>query len=276
MVSLWHPLVGISPIYACGMSATMGNKIQANSTQFFANASRPSGALTAPGKIDDETANRLKTEWEKNYGSGNIGRLAVLGNGLAYSAMTIPAVDAQMIEQLRWTAEDVARAFHVPMWKIGGVEPARTSVESLNQTYYSDCLQSLIESAEALLNQGLEVPDRYEIEFCLEGLLRMDTAAQYTTLGEGVKGSLMAPNEARKRLNLKPLTGGDTIYMQQQNYSLEALAKRDQQDDPFGTAKPAALPAPDPAANDAAMNEQAAKQAKELIEYISKGLACST
>jgi phage portal protein BeeE len=62
----------------------------------------------------------------------------------------------------------------------------------------------------------------------------------------------LAPNEARRRLNLKPVTGGDTPYLQQQNYSLEALSKRDSKDDPFATktptapAKPAAAAAEEP------------------------------
>lgn len=111
MVSLWHPLVGVSPIYACGISATMGNRIQSNSTKFFDNMSRPSGMLSAPGTIDDEVAGRLKKHWEENFTGDNIGRLAVLGDGLKYEAMTIPAQEAQLIEQLKWTVEDVARCF---------------------------------------------------------------------------------------------------------------------------------------------------------------------
>ena len=84
MVGLWHPLVGVSPIYACAVSATQGNKIQVNSTKFFDNMSRPSGMLTADGEISDEVATRLKKHWEENYTGANIGRLAVLGDGLKY------------------------------------------------------------------------------------------------------------------------------------------------------------------------------------------------
>jgi len=133
MVSLWHPLIGVSPIYACGVSATMGKRIQSNSTKFFDNMSRPSGMLSAPGTITDETAARLKASWEENFGGNNVGRLAVLGDGLKYEAMTIPAQEAQLIEQLKWTIEDVARCFHVPLYKLGGAAPPSTSIESLNQ-----------------------------------------------------------------------------------------------------------------------------------------------
>jgi HK97 family phage portal protein len=267
MVSLWHPLCGVSPIYACGMSAMMGNRIQANSTRFFQNMSRPSGMLTAPGTIADETAARLKTQFEENFSGPNIGRIAVAGDGLKYESFgAIPAHDAQLIEQLKWTVEDVARCFHVPTWKLGDKEPMRTSVESLNQTYYSDCLQALIESAEALLDEGLGLSaPGYHTEFNLEGLMRMDTAARYAAKGAAVKGGWMAPNEARAGEGLKPVAGGDAPYLQQQNYSLEALAKRDASDDPFATTAPVRSPA----ANDA----EAAAVAAQLADIYIKGIA---
>ena len=262
MICLWHPLVGVSPIYACGMSATMGNRIQGNSTKFFDNMSRPSGALTAPGTIADETAERLKAAWEQNYGGSNFGRLAVLGDGLKYEAMTIPAGEAQLIEQLKWTVEDVARCFHVPLFKLGGPEPVRVSVESLNQTYYSDCLQTLIESAEACLDEGLSLPGGYYTEFDLEALMRMDTATRYDTKSKAILGGWMSPNEARAGENMQPVAGGESPYLQQQNYSLAALAKRDAKADPFAGAAPklpeatplpapgAPVPVPPAAAND--------------------------
>ena len=272
MVCLWHPLIGVSPIYACGLSATMGNRIQGNSTKFFDNMSRPSGALSAPGTISDETAARLKTAWDENYGGQNFGRLAVLGDGLKYEAMTIPAGEAQLIEQLKWTVDDVARCFHVPLFKLGGPEPVRVSVESLNQTYYSDCLQALIESMELCLCEGLALPTGYSVELDLEGLMRMDTAARYDAKNKAIAGGWMSPNEARAGENMQPVTGGESPYLQQQNYSLAALAKRDAKADPFSTAPkpvpiapPTDVPAPEAAANDAA--------AKELLDYIARGLA---
>lgn len=253
MVSLWHPLVGVSPIYACGMSATMGNRIQTNSSTFFQNMSRPSGQLTAPGTITDETAARLKTTFEENFGGGKIGRLMVAGDGLKYEAMMIPARDAQLIDQLKWSVEDVARCFHVPMYKLGGPEPVRQSVESLNQTYYSDCLQALIEAAEALLDEGLALATPgYHTEFDLDGLMRMDTAARYDAKNKAVAGGWMSPDEARAGENLQPVPGGQYPYLQQQNYSLGALAKRDASADPFGKAAAAPVaPAGGAAANDA-------------------------
>lgn len=246
--TLFHPLVGVPPIYAAALAATQGLRIRSNSEIFFRNMSRPSGMLTAPGTIDEVTATRLKKEWESNYSGENIGRLAVAGDGLSYVPMTIPPEAAQLIDQLKWTAEDVARAFRMPLYKINaGPVPTSNNVQALQQQYHSDCLQGLIEAIEALLDDGLALPSGLSTEFDLDGLLRMDSLAQMEVLTKGVGGAILKPNEARAKLNRPPVSGGDTVYLQQQNYSLEALAKRDAQEDPFGTAKPPA-PAPAPAA----------------------------
>jgi len=248
-VTLWHPLVGISPLHAAAMSATQGNRIQTNSATFFQNMSRPSGMLTAPETIPDETAQRLKAEFEKNFSGANIGRLLVAGDGLSYSPMTIPAQTAQLIEQLDWTVADVARPFFMPLYKINsGPMPTAGNVEALESQYYTGCLQSYIESIELCLTEGLEMQSLgYHVEMDLDGLLRMDSETQIKMLAEAVKGALMKPDEARARLNLKPVVGGGAVYLQQQNFSLEALAKRDAGADPFGTTKPVAAPTAEPA-----------------------------
>lgn len=247
-VTLFHPLVGTSPLYACAMSATQGNRIQSNSATFFQNMSRPSGMITAPGTIADETAERIKSEWEKNFQAGNIGRLAVMGDGLTYSPMTISADDAQLIEQLKWTGEDCARAFGVPGYKIGvGPMPTNNNVEALEQQYYSGCLQIFLEAMELCLDEGLGMGAGMGTEFDLDGLLRMDTSTMYEALGKAIGAGFMAPNEARRKVNLAPVDGGNTPYLQVQNYALSALAKRDNQAQPFADVKPQpATPEPTP------------------------------
>jgi phage portal protein BeeE len=81
------------------------------------------------------------------------------------------------------------------------------------------------------------------IELDLDSLLRMDSASMIKSMAEGVSGGVISPNEARRRIDLKPVTGGESPFLQQQNYSLAALAKRDAQADPFGTAAPEPPPA---------------------------------
>ncbi|HHZ4478978.1 TPA: phage portal protein, partial [Escherichia coli] len=157
----------------------------------------------------------------------------------------------QTVEQLKMTAEIVCSVFRVPAYKIGvGQPPSSDNVEALEQQYYSQCLQTLIESIELLLDEALETGENESTEFDVTTLLRMDSERRMKTLGDAVKNTLLTPNEARKRENLPPLAGGDALYLQQQNYSLEALSRRDAREDPFASTGKTALAQPPDGASD--------------------------
>jgi HK97 family phage portal protein len=248
MNCLFHPLVGLSPIMAAALAATQGMNIQRDATQFFGNRSIPGGLLTTPGDIKPEDAAIMKAEWEANFGGDNSGKVAVLSGGLTFDAMRVNATDAQLVEQLKWTSEVVCSVFHVPLYKIGiGPLPAYNNIQALNTEYYSQALQKLIEDAELCMDEGLKTGEGLGTEFDIYDLLRMDEMTQIQVAKEGVSAGILKPNEARRRINLKPVEGGDTPYLQQQNYSLAALNKRDSGDNPFGSSSPApALPPPTP------------------------------
>jgi HK97 family phage portal protein len=280
MVALYHPLCGVSPLTACGLAAIQGLNIQNSSTALFGNGARPGGILTAPAEINDETAKRLKDFFEGNFTGENVGRVAVLGDGLKYESMSVNAVDAQLIEQLKWSAETVCSVFHVPPYMIGvGPAPTYNNIEALNQQYYSQCLQAQIESIELCLDEGLgldQIPGKtYGTEFDLDDLLRMDTATKVKSMADSISAGFLKPNEARAKFDLEPVEGGDTPYLQQQNFSLAALNKRDQGADPFGTNKPPASPAAtdgtqDPAAEDVAATAQlAAWELKRQLDLLA-------
>lgn len=247
---LYHPLVGLSPLYAAATAVIQGRNIQNNSASFFGNNSNPGGILTAPGSISDETAARMKSHWEANYsGASNAGKVAVLGDGLKYEPMAVTATDAQLIEQLRWTAEVVCSVYHVPPYKIGvGAMPSYNNIQALNGEYYSQCLQRLLTDIQRLLNDGLEVGENEGFRFDLESLLMMDSQTQMNVLKEGVGSGIFEPNHARRKFNLPPVEGGDTPYLQQQNYSLEALARRD-------SLEPEPDVAPEPSTDDEGIEE---------------------
>lgn len=225
----YHPLVGLSPIYANGLAAVQGRAIQTATTHLFQNGGRPGGVLTAPGKISDETAKRLKDYWDTNFTGDNAGKTAVLGDGLKYEAMAVKATDAQVIEQLKWTAEVVCSTYHVPAYKIGaGQMPTVNNVQSLNVEYYSQCLQTLIEAIELCLDEGLGFDDKNGTEFDLDGLLRMDALTQIEAVTK--KKGVLTLDEQRRELGMPPLPeGGDTVYLQEQDHSLAAIAARDAQ-----------------------------------------------
>jgi phage portal protein BeeE len=148
------------------------------------------------------------------------------------------AVDAQLIQQLGWTAGTICSVFHVPSFLIGvGELPRGVSLESLWQMYHSLCLQSLITNFENALDEGLGLTTatsgtQYGTELDIDDLIWMDNSTKTKAAADAIGAGAMSPDEAREP------------YMQQQMFSLKALAQRDAQD-PF--AKPAPAPAAAPA-----------------------------
>jgi len=87
-----------------------------------------------------------------------------------------------------------------------------------------------------------EFGNAYGTEFYVEDLFYMDAMSRTKAANESIGSGALAPNEARKKyFGVGSVPGGDSPYLQQQYYSLEALAARDA-DQPF------AKPAPGPAA----------------------------
>lgn len=247
MITLFHPLLGDTPILACGLAALQGLKIQSNSLSFFDNQSRPSGILTTPQSITDDEAKRLRDEWQKAHGRGKQGGVAALGDDLKYTPIGMTATDSQLIEQLKWSGQMVCSVYHVPSYMVGMADPpAVDNIEALNQQYFGQCLQWLIESFEVCMDEGLGLAPGYCTKLDLKGLLRMDTATRYKAHKDGITAGWLAPNEARASEEMDPVDGGDTPYLQVQNYSLAALAERDAEGPPK-TLPPSAPPAPAPA-----------------------------
>lgn len=247
MNTLFHPLVGISPISASGLAAVQGLRIIEGSANFFGNGARPGGILTAPARIEDETAQRLKDHWETNFSGANAGKIAVLGDDLKYVPLMMNSTDAQLIEQLKWSAEQICGCFGVPAYMAGvGAAPLNNNVESLAQLYYAQCVQIHIEEIEALLDEGLGLSPAtvgskpLGTEFDLDDLLRMDTATMVETYGNATQRG-MTVNEYRRKLNLPPVAGGDVPFLQEQMWPVHQLSGRPMPSE----AAPEPQPAPD-------------------------------
>jgi HK97 family phage portal protein len=266
MIAPYHPLIGLSPLYAASLPATQGLSIQSGSKTFFENSGQPSGILTAPVGITKEQAASLLERWKAR----TPGDIAVLAGELKYQSLSLTAVDSQLIEQLRMTAEQVCGPFGVPPYLVDiGPPPPYANFEPLLLKYHSQCIQSLATNFEKSHDEGLGLIEKidgtqYGTEFDIDDLIWMDTATRVTSAKTSIDSGGMSPNEARfKYYGLGPVPGGDTPYMQQQNFSLAALQERDA-NDPF--SKPAA-PTPAQPAN---ADEDAMPEAASLRTLLRK------
>lgn len=226
---LFHHMQGVGLLFACGGAAAQAIQIQQNSTAFFANGSQPGGIVFTPPGLSQPQMDRLKTEWLTAHGDMNRGGTGFLPQPMTYQSVTQTAVDSQLTEQNRQLAQTIAGVWGVPISMVdASQQPPYANSEASQLQYRAQCLQTLMTAIQDCLDDGLELPDPYGTLFDLSVLIEMDTATRTKAAQDAIGSGAMTPNEARANyFGLGPVPGGDSCYMQQQYYSLEALATRD-------------------------------------------------
>ena len=220
-----HPLIGVSPLTACGASVSLGLTIQAEQTRFFQNQSKPSGLLTTPKPLNKEQAKRLSEAWAKGTRGDNSGKVPVLDNDLKFQQMSLSSAEAQLIEQYGLTKKDIAIVYRVPLYMVGEGESQFKTAEASQRDFVTRSLGFYIEHIEAALDAFFGFDGRTEfIEFDVErGIMRPEYNARIEGLTKGVQGGIFSPNEARKNEGLPAKEAGDNLFMQRQNVPIDML-----------------------------------------------------
>ena len=105
-------LVGVPRLQRAAAAMSYAVQIQSTAQTFSANAARPGGTLTTPGRVSEETANRLKVDWDVNTSGGRRGKVAVLPEGLKYEPLdTLTAEDVQLIQARAMVGRTISREF---------------------------------------------------------------------------------------------------------------------------------------------------------------------
>jgi HK97 family phage portal protein len=259
MNTFHHQLIGVPPICAAHWPAVKNLKILKNSTDFFTNGANPGGILTAPAGMSDKDAEAVKAYWNNEFSNEKSGNVAVIGADMKFTSFAFKSADSQMVEQMRYSDEQICQPFGVAPFIVGiGSIPAGMKADDMMGLYYQRALQKHIEAMEALLNQGLGLSYPMTVELDLEPLLRMDPQRRAEVWGKLANDGVATPNESRLSFNLAPLDGGDTVYMQQQDYPLDQVRQNK-------IAAPSAPP-PEPSPETPDAEEQRTLRA-ELWQY---------
>ncbi|MFU7071312.1 phage portal protein [Pseudomonas aeruginosa] len=261
----FHPLIGLPPIAAAYWPALKNMRILRSSSEFFANNAQPSGILSAPGAISDGTADRLRAYWNENFTGTNAGKVAVVGDGLQFVSLASKSVDSQMVEQLRYSDEQICQPFGIPPFKVGlGSIPAGLGVDAINQLYYDDALQADIQAMECLLSEGLNTYP-YKVDLDESVLMRMDAGKKADYHKTLIDGSIETINDARLAFNLAPLNGGDIVYMQMQDMPLDQVRNNTIVRVSEETTQPVVEPSDQQAASETAPEDQTQKAMAEVF-----------
>lgn len=226
-------LRGLSPIAAArmGLSTTLAGERAANKQ--FTNGAMISGMVTPAGDDDLESgeAGKVKEDLEvKVLGPDNAGSIAVMNRKLTFSPWQMNAADAQFIESRTFQVIEISRWLGVPPHLLSETEKATSwgsGIAEQNQGLARYTLQGWTSRLEDAFSRLITNPRR-SAQFDYSKFVEPDPVALTGMLNTMVNGGWMTPNEARARVNLPPIAGGDLLRI------------------PPGAAAPVALPSGGP------------------------------
>lgn len=204
-------MLGYSPITVAREAVGLALATQKFGARLFGNGARPGGVLEHPGRISTEAAKNLKRSWEDAHGGlSNAHRVAILEEGLKWSAISVPPEDAQFLETRQFQVRDIARIFRIPPHMLGDMEggASYSSIEQQALAYLKHTLRPWLVRWEQAINWTLFTEGergRYFAEHSVDGLLRGDISSRYSAYNIGRNGGWLSVNDIRELENMNPL-----------------------------------------------------------------------
>lgn len=238
--------LGLSPIKQT--ARTIGSAIagEDHSSALFENGARPSGVLETDESFgdDEEAVSRLRKQWnEIHSGPGNSGKVAVLEYGMKFNSIQMSAVDAQLIEQRKYSREQISSIFRVPSHMLNDPSGMKyNSIEHNNTAFFRDALMPLVTKLEFAIS--LMLPDNHYIKLDERVFVRGDRETQVKTVKEELTAGLISVNEGRELLGHDHIDGGDVFAVQTNNLTfgrydeLPGLKEQLESSNPTGTQPP--------------------------------------
>ncbi|MEP6827930.1 MAG: phage portal protein [Aestuariivirga sp.] len=229
-----HPLKGESPILSAQLDLAVSGAALNQQVAFYLNEAKPSFMLTTDQQLTDQQTKDLRKRWDDHTKGENAGGTPILTWGLKAQAVGISAKDSVIADILKLTDQNIALAFRVPLQILGIGSGQMATTEVLMSSWKATGLGFVlnhIEEAFGMLFALKGFPDEY-LEFDTDALLRSSFKELIDALTEGTKG-VMTSNEARKRIGLQNIDGGDQLFVQMQDIPIAQAGK---------TAPPPATP----------------------------------
>ena len=169
----------------------------------------------AKGKALDEDGNEIST-------------IIPIPVGSQLTPLNVKLSDGQFLEIKRYSALQIAAAFGVKPSQINDLEKSSySSGEQQQLAFYVETLLWILKQYEEEISYKLlsaqESKDGMFWKFNIDAVLRADFATKVDTLAKAVNNFLMTPDEARERLDLGNMPGGNRLLGQGANIFLEQI-----------------------------------------------------
>ena len=218
-IRYFNPLeehAGLSPMAPLRLSVDMGTDATRFNRNFFRNSAQPDLIFTTEETMSDDEVDDFYRRWEKRYrGPGNAHRPAIANFIKDIKTLGMSHREMEFIQGLRWSLEDVSRAYGVPMPLLSDFQRATFSnVNAAERFFWRNTMVPEMVLLEEQLNHKLlpllGYPD-LRLEFDLNSVeaLREDQTARVERDVKLLDRGVLTINEVRRRHNLPDVPWGD-------------------------------------------------------------------
>ena len=133
---------GLSPLAAARLAADTASASMHSNFNIFRNGTQLAGVLTPKNGVplSEEQAEQLTNDMQRRFkGVENAHRFGILRFDVDFKALSMTPHDAEFLGLYNLTLEDIARAYSVPIDKIGGKRTYQ-NVEESEKVFWHDCM----------------------------------------------------------------------------------------------------------------------------------------
>jgi HK97 family phage portal protein len=213
-------LVGLSRVERLKEAIGLSSAMQSFASRFFGTGATTQGIIEFPGNLTPDQAKQLRDGFDSAHrGFRRAHKTGVLSGGASYKQTTVPNDAAQFLESRRFSVEEIARAFNIPLSMMG--VPGAQSYASTEQNaiqFVVHTLRPFIEKLEWAYSRLL--PVEAFLKFNVDGLLRGDFSTRISAYSVGLQAGFMSVNDVRRLEDLSPTEGGDQYRVPLANIAL--------------------------------------------------------
>jgi HK97 family phage portal protein len=228
-IKLWNPLddfYGLSPIVASAYNIDQHNMAGLHNVALLKNGCTPSAMLKFQPKdetgasatlTDDQRAMLLQDLETRFSSSTNAGRPMLLEGDFDYVQMGLNPKDMDFLELMNMSAREIALCFGVPAQLVGIADQTYANVAEARLSLYEETIIPLLNRLESDLNEYLaplyegDLSIRYDIDSI--PAMAEKRKQIFANVSQGVQQGILTRNEARDRLGLEPIDGGDSLLV---------------------------------------------------------------
>ena len=193
---------GVSRVGAMKENLSLAKALEMYAATFFGSGTTLQGVIEYPGALTEEQATSLRNSFDNAHkGWRKSGRTGVLSGGASFKATQADPEKSQALEARRMAVEDVARIWRIPSHMLN--LPGTNTYSSVEQNMIAFVTHTLRPYVTLLEDNMSVLMDRYPggadafIKFNMNGLLRADTQARFSSYSTGLQSGFLTINDIR-------------------------------------------------------------------------------